>query len=81
MIHLPSSPVVSLTRCLLTVACGLATFAVPAQEQLYGNYYAHDPSTIIKDGTNYYFCNDECKQKFDQNPQSYLKQAASPRHH
>jgi membrane fusion protein, copper/silver efflux system len=31
-------------------------------------------------GRTYYFCMDECKRKFDQNPESYLKQIAGPRH-
>jgi beta-xylosidase len=33
----------------------LAAATVSAQEPLYGTYYTHDPSTLIKDGTNYYF--------------------------
>jgi hypothetical protein len=55
MIHPCSFPAVSLTRCLFVIACVLSAATVPAQEQLEGNYYAHDPSTIIKAGTNYYF--------------------------
>jgi YHS domain-containing protein len=26
-------------------------------------------------GTNYYFCSDECKRKFDQQPQQYASKA------
>ena len=55
MTQLHSFSAVSLTRCVLAIACILSAVNVPAQEQLDGNYYAHDPSTIIKDGANYYF--------------------------
>ena len=27
-------------------------------------------------GTNYYFCSDECKRKFDQQPQQYASKAS-----
>jgi membrane fusion protein, copper/silver efflux system len=45
-----------------------------------------DPATAgnrksTHQGKTYYFCTDECKRKFDQNPESYLKQAANPQRH
>jgi len=56
MIHHRQPNCVSASRCLLAaVVSVLAVFTLPAQEEIYGNYYAHDPSTLIKDGTNYYF--------------------------
>ena len=27
-------------------------------------------------GQNYYFCSEDCKQKFDENPQQYAKKSA-----
>ncbi|HEX9047307.1 MAG TPA: family 43 glycosylhydrolase, partial [Verrucomicrobiae bacterium] len=44
-------------RCLplfITVCLLIATASVRAQMPVYGDYYAHDPSTMIRDGTNYY---------------------------
>jgi hypothetical protein len=55
MIPLHSSPRLRLIRCLPAILCLLAASAVPAQEPVYGAIFAHDPSTLIKDGTNYYF--------------------------
>jgi hypothetical protein len=56
MMHRPSPLAVSLTRCLMVIACVLGGGPVPARAQLpvYGDYWAHDPSTMIKDGTNYF---------------------------
>ncbi|HWC58322.1 MAG TPA: arabinan endo-1,5-alpha-L-arabinosidase, partial [Verrucomicrobiae bacterium] len=49
------------TRLLPRICGGLAAIFVlffampsPAQMPVYGDYAAHDPSTMIKDGTNYY---------------------------
>jgi len=40
---------------LTLLAVGLATsFRVCAQMPIYGDYFAHDPSTMIKQGTRYY---------------------------
>ncbi|HXS67918.1 MAG TPA: arabinan endo-1,5-alpha-L-arabinosidase, partial [Candidatus Polarisedimenticolia bacterium] len=39
----------------LGIACVLASrWDAPAQMPVYGNYFAHDPSPMIKDGTNYF---------------------------
>jgi Cu(I)/Ag(I) efflux system membrane fusion protein len=29
--------------------------------------------TAVRDGTTYYFCSDECKEKFEKDPAKYLK--------
>ena len=47
------SDVSGLLRAIV-LACACA-WAARAQEPLYGTYECHDPSTLIKDGTNYYF--------------------------
>jgi hypothetical protein len=50
----------SLTRCRPAIACILAAGGVTVQAQfpLYGNFYLHDPGTMIKDGTNYFIHGD-----------------------
>src|SRR5262249_2304321 len=39
----------------LTLTFLLAASLTRAQEPLFGNYFAHDPSTLIKDGNRYYY--------------------------
>ncbi len=34
------------------------------------------PAQTRYQGQNYYFCSEQCKQKFDQNPQQYAKKSA-----
>jgi hypothetical protein len=41
--------------CLLVLFCARTA---NAQMPLYGNYYLHDPGTMIKDGTNYFIYGD-----------------------
>ena len=33
-------------------------------------------ATSQHNGQNVYFCSDQCKQKFDQNPQQYTRKSA-----
>lgn len=40
---------------LLTAVFAIITMTVVAQEELYGAYACHDPSTLIKTGSRYYF--------------------------
>ena len=43
---------------VLTLMLGVLFWQLPemsAQEPLFGNYFAHDPSTLIKDGNRYFF--------------------------
>lgn len=44
----------SILRLLAGIAAGLWPMFIHAQMPVYGDYYAHDPSTMIKDGTNYF---------------------------
>jgi YHS domain-containing protein len=34
------------------------------------------PAQTRYQGQNYYFCSEQCKQKFDQNPQQFAKKSA-----
>src|SRR5690242_7122415 len=46
-------------RLKLAVAAFLAlALSAPAQIPFFGNYFLHDPGTMIKDGTNYYIFGD-----------------------
>jgi beta-xylosidase len=43
---------------LAFVSLGLGLFSARAQMQFYGDYYLHDPGTMIKDGNNYFIYGD-----------------------
>jgi len=53
----------------------MATYTDPVCGMAVDDRTAHQTSTY--QGTTYYFCCEECKRKFDKNPQQYLSKATT----